>query len=587
MTERAHHDWNEIYQAVIENRPVNVEDAIIDVGTELRTGTIARDFTFKNCIVRGTLTFNFITLNESLSFIDTVFEDGVNFSGSSIRGQFVNQRVQFRNVGHFEGLSVLGDTYFEETVFSIRPNFDLTTWGPVTIFSRTRFEDGAQFLSANFNGLTSFINGCEAAGHAIDFTFATINAMFRASESNFQQPLLLSNVHIVGAAQITKTEFGPEAHIDLSKARIEGDLYIEDCTLSNTDTCVLLDSMQVSRCSIRAIKSNGAFYARNARFQYLAIRGFKTGTRNESDKSQFKGAFSLSGSRVGDHLICYDSILTGGARKDTEEKIADFTGLKIGDDMLILRCDFQQGAKFNRSQFSGIFGTDSRYRELVHYQGVRFRSAVRFLPGCAFEKGADFYSCNFDGEANFGGASIQIRLTLEDCQFHRSLLFAFPNLMTRFEPDAALFLEGSSYDRIKPNSAADLTNLISRIPNIPQEDSSLAFLEQSLRISALQEDADLIRYQRFKRRGERLKWRSKHWPKWTWNRFYWLCTRFGTVVWPVLLIAFVFGVATLFLAQLPRLDPGLRDIVKTVCAAVSAVAFGLGIEPVKRRLWPQ
>ena len=561
---------------------------------------MARDFSLRNCIVRGTLTFNFVTFGESVSFTDTVFEGGISLTGCKIQCQFVNVGVEFWNTAEFEGLSVGGHAYFERVVFKAAPNFAMTSWGPFTTFNGTKFDHGAAFLSATFGGHAVFENDTQATGGPIDLTFATINGMFLAHRSRFEQSLLLVSVRTAGAIRITETEFGPEAMLSLYHARIGGDLEIKECRFLSASTCLYLDGVQVDGgCSVGSVSCRGGTYAQNARFRsYLAIGGLQKRVDGEAQKkSQFDGAFSLSGSKVDDSLNCTDAVFKGDVQKDDKDKKdkdvepeALFTGMKVGDDTYIIRCNFKHGAKFHRSQFTGVFGTDSHYDGFVSCQNTRFHNAVRFLPGCTFERGADFYFCTFDEEANFGGATIRVELTLQNCEFRRSLLFVDPthkSVFTRFDGDARLQLTGSTYGTLEPATADSLQQLIGRIPNVPTEDLSLVFLEQWLRRSGRQEEADMVRYHCFERRSGRLAWWSRNWWQLSWNRFYRASTGYGTVVWPVLVVALLTGAAALAVTLMPGPDSVWKGTTKAICTALATSALGLGMEPVKRRLWPQ
>ncbi len=594
MVERERKDWDQICKALTENQSVSIENAIIEVGAQMQNGAVVRDLSIRNCVIRGTFSFNFVTFGESVSFTDTIFEDGIDLTGCRIQGQFVNCGVEFRGKAEFEGMSVGGDAYFERAVFNVEPNFAMTSWGSVTRFCGTKFNRGAAFLSATFGGHLLFYGDTLVTGAEADLTFATINGIFSAVGSSFEKSLLLVSVRTDSAVLITKVEFGTEARLNLNNAQIGGELNIEDCRFLSNSICLCLDMVQVEgNCSVGVITCHGDTSMQYARFRsHLSIGDHQKPVEGETKKqSQFNGSFSLEGSKVDDNFGCANTVFKGAVRKDEKSQKVEklptyFTGMKVGGETHIYWCDFNHGIKFNRSQFAGVFGTNSCYGDFLECQGAQFHSSVRFFTGCTFKGGAHFYFCIFDQEANFGGAKISVQLVLTNCEFRRSLLFVdhmHKSALAQFDKDANLQLKGSTYGALEPSTDEYLKKLIGQIPNVPLQDVPLVFLEQCLRRSERQKEADMIRYHRFERLKKRLSW-------WSFNGlylgFYQVSSGYGTIIWPVFIVALLTGAAVLSIQLVPLLGSDWK-IVEAICGVLSTTALALWVDGVKRRLWPQ
>lgn len=592
MKEREPIEWAEILRRIGDQQAVAIDNATINVGSQFRNGTVAREFSLTNCIVRGTLTFHSVTFGETVSFTDTVFEDGVNLTGCRIQGQFVSSSVAFRRVAEFEGLSVGGRASFEKTVFAAPANFGMSSWGPLTNFDATTFDAGAVFSSVTSAGRMVFANGTRSAG-PIDFSLATIGGMFRVAKAQFDREVILANAQIKGALHALDSVFGVDASLGMYHARVDGDVSIKQCQFLTAGEALNLRGARIDGgTTIGPVSCAGGVSLGDAKFgSYLAIGGLHRETDGQPGlPTRFDSTFSLAGARVEGFLNCFDvEFRKAGQMPPDERQEADFTGLKVGDDTYIMRCVFERGVLFHRSRFTGVFGTDARYAGFAGFQGSRFHRAVRFLRGTVFEADAEFYFCNFDEEANFGGARIRRSLNLLHCRFLHSLLFDLPtqSSRTQFEESATLRLDGSTYEALVPATAASVLELIGRIPLEPREDASFIVLERQLRRSGRPDEADAVRYERFTRQGGRLSLLSREVGQWAWSRFYRISTRYGTRGWRVLVVAVSSGATAVAVVYTGWPAKPESDAIATVFAAVGGFALALWVEPLKRRLWPE
>jgi hypothetical protein len=620
MAERQRKSWIEIQGQIHESRRVNIENAIITVDTPLEYETIPADFSMQNCQVEGVFSARFVTFSRSLSFRNTIFTDGIDLTGSNIEGQFVNNSVEFHKIAILESLTVTGNSYFNSVLFKITPDFSLTTWGPFTSLSGVILEQGAKFLSAMFHGHLFLDNGTRIDGDSFSLAFATIAGTLSATDISSEEPINLVQSRVGNSVSLSGAAFGASAMLDMSKSRVEGNLKLDKCAFHSTNTCLMLDELVVDgSCTIQSTTFHGGVFARSCSFNsYLSIGALIEDTSKATTQfgdykvkelvqfdSHFNGPFSITGSRIGNFLHCIHSEFKRTPPipdKEPGDGEADFSGIDVTGHTYIMNCKFNRGSIFNRSWFRDVFGTNSHYDRHVDCQGARFERAVRFLPDAVLAGGVDFYSSSFGDEANVGGAIIGGALDLEYCQFHHSLLFELKyhgRQSARFIKGARILLAGCTYGTLvlpgRPNS---LIEFISTVLDVPAEDGSLEFLEQSLRRWGRREDADVVRYQRSLRRGSRLSLREisrdpslrarvQGWLRWVWDKLYRSATSYGTVVWRLFIVALVLGTTVLAVRLLPGIPQTWKDALTAICGVLAGVPLTLGLEHVKRRLWPQ
>lgn len=579
-------EWSDIVNLIAAGQRVNLEDKLIEVSTPLEHGVIAGDFRLNKCTVRGCLAIRHVTFGEGLSFVDTVFEGGLDLKACTIKGQVLFQNVECHAVANFEGITVNGLAFVTGSRFKASPNFAVATFGNYSSFHETAFENGATFISSRFTGNLIF-EKCRFAGGHCSLTWAAINGILSVQTCQFETNFNAAQISVSGPALIMWSHFEEKARVILDGARVSGQLKLQDCSFDNQKgTCLSLDNVQVSGgCVITHIICLGHFTMANARILPSAQFGGLPAPGKDTEKdSYFHGEFALGGMRVDGSLTCAALSFKGEV---------DLTGLKISGDTQIQMCDFENDVRFNRSEFGGVFGTAARYRKLFDCQGAKFSRAMRLLRGCIFEDNARFYFSEFDGEANFGGLTVKKELSLKYARFNRSLLFYLETdpASTTFDDSqgpATLDLEGTIYARLViPNERTDtmaLQNFIKRIP--ATQKTAFIFLEKWQRETGHHDRADYVRRYHYRQARKSLK----PFRQWAWygNLLYGGATKYGTDIKLLLALAAALGLAALMADHgVPQAWAGWVPAARSALAAVAGVILTIVLAMAARRIWPQ
>jgi hypothetical protein len=586
---RQRKEWAEIYQAIADQLPVVVENAIIEVPSVLLDGVVARAVTFKNCIVRGAFVATRVTFAETLSIIDTVFEGGLDLGGCRINGYLVVQNIECRSVANFEGLSVAGHALFDGCIFKTKPVFDMASFGQFTNLAASTFEDGASFVSAAFAGHL-LLSTPKCAGD-FDLTWATLGGTLSVSDAEFLADLKCESARIAGTVSISNTNFGPGAALSLERTVVGGDVIVNKCEFEKTSgNCLNLNSIAISGgCGLRRFTCSGNFTMLDARIsRYLEIGTVDSKNVAATQRETiFLNNFSLSGLHLEGYLWCTATVF----RRQKEGNPPDFAGVKIDGQTYIMACEFTDGANFNRAVFGGVYGTNATFERKVTFEGTRFLSAARFLPGSIFADGVEFYFAEFSQEANFGGAQISKRLSLRYAHFRHSLLFESKGDEIRV-PDVVEFrdnigarvevaLRGCTYAMIElPYEVAGLDDFLDRLTG--NDLNSFIYLEGYLRQSGQLEEANRVRYHWSRLEGLRmLRFR----PRWWLNRVHKYTTRYGTALSPLVTSALFIGVFGLVVDWIPQLHSEAKTIQMVSWTAASLTVALIG-DVARRRVWP-
>ncbi|MCB0843485.1 MAG: pentapeptide repeat-containing protein [Bacteroidetes bacterium] len=156
--------------------------------------------TFKNCVFKKPV-YSFIndgsnvvitTFGKNLSFIECVFEDEVNFRGSTVSGR----------------------TDFTKSTFKGLANFEETTFHQNTFFNWAKFEKEHRFQNSYFLQKANFMN-TEYFANA-SFQSSTFHSELQLSASKFYKYADLSLIDCRGNALFNYTEFWERA--DLSNS---------------------------------------------------------------------------------------------------------------------------------------------------------------------------------------------------------------------------------------------------------------------------------------------------------------------------------------------------------------------------------
>lgn len=590
-------DWAEILRRITDGLPVNENGVLIEIPEGVQSGRVTREFNLINCVVRGVFLAKRILFAESVSFANTIFENGLDLDGCSIDGNlFLNDAI-IRENASFEGLTVTRHAFFDRCTFEVQPNFGLAHFGSFTSFKEVVFAAGAFFISGTFDGHLALNNLPDCRG-PVDLSLATIGGPLHVNESKFLGSLIGNSMKVSGPILLTDTEFGPDATLSLFRATVEGQLKLERCTFKNEKAvCLNLDGIAVAGgCEMNHVVCLGEFRMNDARISRFLWIG-EVDEKNIENPTQhytfFASQFSLSSLRLDGALTCAGIAFSPPPKDGAETPVApddklgppDFSGMRVDDRVYIMGCNFPRGANFNRADIGGVFGLSASSKRSISFEGTRFQKAARFLRGCVLEQGANFYFAQFGDEANFGGARVAVELNLSYAQLNDSLLFDHKGDIVRFSDEKVLtqvVLRGCTYTRlVLPAEYSGLKEFLARVP--ATDTNSFVFLEQYLRKSGRRELANQVRI---------------HWNeceiaqmlvpsfRWFWRYAHKHTTSYGTTPTCLIIIAVIVGVANVAAPYFGMPKTWLTTF-QVVSATLGAFLLSLATDALRRRVWPE
>jgi len=584
---------------VKDSKPIYVENKIIEGDFLYSGGTVARQFQIKNCTVKGEFQCTYITFSEIFSIEKTVFEKSfdihgctfstdfsawemqstdANFESTRINGQLTAQKAVFKGSANFVNISIAGSAYFNESEFEKKPDFVLSVFGRFTSFEGANFKEGASFISSIFQGHL-FLSNQLVSGEDLDFTWAFISGLLSISDSTFKKNLTLKQVSIGGIFLAENVEFGKESTLILEDSQLRSEITIVNCSFKkDTDTCInvanaeLLGGFKMKDC--HEINGEVSFYNSNIH------KHFKIGTYADKDKTEesrliFNKMVNFSSLRVNGMFQC--------AHADFKIS-SDFSDMVINGNTYIYSCEFLQEIKFNRSEFLGIFGTNSIFGAPVYFEGTKFRKAIRFLDGCYFKNTAEFYFAQFDDEANFGGARIGKNLSLRNARFHHSLSFESMDMLINGSVSNGKWLDlnGCIYGTLLlPQNFKTLDAFMEALPD--SDRSTWVFLEAYLRKTGRIEYANKVRVHWNLHEGNKLRFFSLGWIR---DRSFRYLTNYGTAIWIIVLIVFVLILTNDLITIIWEKEPW-RTLIHTALKGLALAGGGLATEALRRRTWPE
>lgn len=330
--------WSDIYQSIVDRKPLNIANAIIEVKTALRHGVVDSEFNFTNCVFRGQFAAHAVTFTKGISLIDCIFEDGCDLHGCTVRGPLLAEKVRFNKELNFETIAITAQTQFIECIFETRPNFALASFGSFTGLFETKFKDGVEFLGATFGGHLLF-DAVSVDSGDVNLTWSAIVGNLSIKKSAFAGPVECKQLKAGSNLLITETKFDVGSTVGLSGASIQTNLEIEKCTFSNTsDNCLYLGDVTIS----------GATYIFNSEVEGRAYfnRGDFHGVFGTN--STFKGKATFEGC----HFHRAIRFLRGALLRGAEfyfsefEREANFGGVTISDSLSLRFARFENALMF-------------------------------------------------------------------------------------------------------------------------------------------------------------------------------------------------------------------------------------------------
>lgn len=486
--------------------------------------------------------------------------------------------------------------FFNECIFEKSPNFYLSVFGRFTTFEGTKFKEGGEFISSIFQGHLFLNSVLDAEGKVeklfqsdgkLDFTWAYIYGPLTISDSIFLDDLVLNQVNIGGMLIAEGAVFLEHSTLILTSSQIRNECKIVRCSFKKSENkCAdfgsteFLGGLIIQNCSV----INGKVSLYNAKvLKDLLIGEYKEEEKSnphESFNITFNEEVNFSDLQVDGSFSCY---------RVNYKKSTNCADILVKGQVYLMTSKFEMDTNFNRSEFAGIFGTNSIYEDIVRFEGSKFRKAVRFLDGCHFKNGAEFYFAQFEDEVNFGGAKIAVNLSLKNTRFRHSLLFELKNI---YGPSKIAFddsktktkldLHACTYETMLfPDNFKTLDDFINRMPK--DDRSTWIFFEQFLRRTGRIDNANKIRRYWNTYEGEKTRLLSF---KWIEDKVFRYLTRYGTSIWIIVSIVFLLILGNDLIRIIWEKEKW-TILIHTALNGLAVAGGGVAADALRRRTWPE
>lgn len=344
-------------------------------------------FRAQNAVIDGIIMMRKLVTNGIIWLLGVRTGGALQIQDSQLRGEIRSEELRHEHTPHEDRSAlVLGDA---DIGASVRLTPKLVVHGRVS-FAAAKIRgylnaSGACFHNATADGRTRAIDVTNAEiGANLIMDGAVVSGRFDMAGArvggklSFQgvqfsnrtsdrrgQALEAVNATIGGSADFGPSGEGPgrqqtqiDGEVDLTSARIGGDLRFAGATISNFRR----DGGEVKRVGSNLVRDGGgiAIKARQAHVQANIVlnEGFHA-----------RGALLLTGATVGRDLRCADATLFNPARSALYAK-----GIEVGDDITLERCVIVGDLRFERAASAG----DMLWQGLiVRLPDARVRSVAR------------------------------------------------------------------------------------------------------------------------------------------------------------------------------------------------------------------
>ena len=450
------------------------------------------------------VTFEGATFEKAVHFYDLTAR-AVDFTNARINGLFEANNAKFQQFATFRGTDFEGDATFVAATFQ-----------EGAVFDRSEFHARAGFEQSSFGKYVSFEAVC-FLGH-VQFgglpQDRKLNAHFRDRSyfrfARFEQETDLRGVSFDGdvdfygiqtsapvyfngaifkkAASFARAAFGSDvsfdsvsfnATTDFSMAQFVGIANFRQAQFEKR--AYFTDSRFMGFSAFGGANFHGGADFIYTQFADAALFGSaNTGPLQFGDKADFHGA-------VFQRQVALQNVVF--------LKDASFVGSVFNSEFKSTNATFSQAADFSRAQFQGptYFGVSNSSENHIKKADVSFSNAV-------------FDYSRSDKDTHFELATFAGRLSLVGAHF-QSLSFAPDGQVTRSPQFSdSIDFRGCVYDRIQGNWKSLLQFPDGRARQDPYDRQPYLQMEQNLRATGSQEDADAVYVERMNREMDTFPW---------------------------------------------------------------------------------
>jgi uncharacterized protein YjbI with pentapeptide repeats len=526
-----------------------------------------------NARVVGKLVLRHCTFERGITFVNTVFEDEIDFSFSSFQAEVSFQQCRFIREATFAGAHSVADMDLNGSVFESEATFRAIEVG------KSLQAKGVVFAKADFEGAT-------VVGDAV-FIMSKSGTI-----THFKDSVTFLATRILGQADFSSVRFGSDARFDL--------MQVERGAFFRPDEPHKRRTASITVPVIPPVEFQGDSSFVDAQFK----------AQVDFSGAQFRGATSFDGMVVeGDVIFAEDE--TSGSRTTfySEARFpgvwikgqANFSGAlfqgealfrqtRVHEEALFGGALFSQACVFDYSRFEGpayFTGRDERapciFKQEASFRGTSFAAGCQFpevtfhgrarFDGAIFETTANFEGTKYKDIASFSSASARADLCFQAAVFESSATFRqvtcralfFRNDVVRNSSDADgrqfhsdVDFRGLSYDRIYV-AWQELLDFL-----VPFDTQPYAQLERSLRLIGDDRSSGEV-YLTQRKAALRMYWRTfrSNWWRALRDFLYYVLARFGVrplrlAIIPIVLLglgAFIFSLPS---AVSPKADSSLH-----------------------------
>lgn len=474
---------------------IEIRNALVTGSLDLKYETIREVVSFTNCRFIQRIDFSYSVFERFLDFSDSTFEQGIIFKGSLLKRDISLDRIKV-DAGdvNFTDIQICGLFSAKEASFGAQ----------VTVtFSRARFEKTVQFQKARFMCKAVFsdiVIGPEAVFGGVIFE----------EEADFGRAQFLGEALFRGdsAGGLQSAIFKKRA--DFTAAQFGGHAAFDGVTFNDT---AIFNGVKFRGAAL--FRSNPDRKLAHSTFEKAAdFTAIEVASYADFTDAQFRGEALFSGAKVEGGLIFKSANFAKGS-------VAHFYGARVQQQSYFEDAVFEDRADFREIQFgASTFFCGSVFNEIAQFESANFAGLADFSArhhGVTKnkKKGAVFHDVNFDyarfeGDARLEDVEFLGSVSLRETSFRALKLSPTGSVVTGQQQFRdRVELGGCTYDRIE----VDWRALLKRLPSASHPDrydrQPYVQLENVLRASGSDEEADAVYLER--RRVERR--RKKGSPK--------------------------------------------------------------------------
>lgn len=446
---------------------VTVVGAIIEGRLTLKYLTVGQEFQLTHCELKDEANFSYATFKQNLILTGSTFHKEALFDRVTLESDTVLTGLTFKSgLASFRDLTAKGafsaygckfleqvsEINFNRACFEKAANFLGTQFAAITSFRGVQFNDQAAFQGARFGAKTSF-SRARIADHALfreerfddplsSYPAATFDGDVDFTSMRVDRQAIFSGAKFNGTCTFAGVKVGDHASMSgcvFKKEAIFSDsLFGGDLSLDKEDECpaaIFEDLATFARTRfVKNANFRGTSFGRRANFNNAVFEGAATfgglGSKTSSGeviiepgsvfmaeasfaRVNFLGQADFRGAVFRESANFNLAVMASGAffRSERKDKLpaarffgpADFGSVQFGGDADFRDVCFEGTAAFSNAKISGSARFDVDDGE--QRPSVSFKNVATFI-NVRFDGGLDFSGVVFEGDAQFGEATI-------------------------------------------------------------------------------------------------------------------------------------------------------------------------------------